>query len=223
MNVKETITTAKTNTLGETLISFPPVTRGQWWYVAVSIANATPTATFTLYLTGIERFSWLGGMPSASVVAVQGTKITVIGTGLAKTASFVAFLNGGWTTGTPQGIPPQGPSSFTRASIVNITNYLPASVGAGGILTVRFQMLGTTTPYAFPNFPLKVGLICYRETATNTTHKTPIFVGGNGGGAPVSVDSASLGRGQGIVFPVANANILAALGPARAFLNLFGA
>jgi hypothetical protein len=211
-NVQEIATQATASNTGAGLFTFRPVTQGQWWWVSCVVPTAANTAAFILYVTGQEKFGWLGPQPSASIVLTRGQTVTVKATGLVAMQAVVALLIGGWEMGTARGIPPQGPSSYNQSSVTNITNYLPAS--ASEILTVRRELLGASPVQADATFPFKIGLV----VSALTSNKGLVFVGGSA----VSVDSYALSPGQGIAFAVANANVIWVLGTTGDYANFLG-
>lgn len=148
MSVQNVPVQAKSDATGKATFAFPPVTRGQWWHVACLVPTAPTAAAFQLFVDGTPRFKWLGPLPSAAVVVQGGSQIKVVGTGLAASTTYAAMLTGSWSLGTAQGVPPQGPSSFSAVANIttNITtvHVLPV-VKTVGVFTGRRLLAGTTT------------------------------------------------------------------------------
>jgi hypothetical protein len=154
MNTLDRSTSALANSSGDATWNFPTVTQGQWWSASVTIPLAPTAAQFTLYLNSTARFSWVGPTPSPVQVATSGSQISVKGTGLTPTHTYYGVISGSWTTGQPQGQPPQGPGSFTVFSgnvTANITGPVTVENVSGGTLQVsnRYVLLasgsGTTS------------------------------------------------------------------------------
>ena len=144
MNTKTATIHATSTSTGAVTFTFPSVTMGQWWNVAATVPTAPATARFTLKLNGSPRFSWAGPQPSAALVAPAGSQISVVGTGLSHSTAYTALLSGGWTTGTPTGVPPAGPSSFALTQITGpVTAEITGPVSITG--TVSTDVLNEPT------------------------------------------------------------------------------
>lgn len=144
MNTKTATIHATSTSAGAVTFTFPSVTMGQWWNVAATVPTAPATARFTLKLNGSPRFSWAGPQPSAALVAPAGSQISVVGTGLSHSTAYTALLSGGWTTGTPTGVPPAGPSSFALTQITGpVTAEITGPVSITG--TVSTDVLNQPT------------------------------------------------------------------------------
>ena len=150
MSVQSIPAQAKTDATGTATFTFPPVTQGQWWHVAGIVPTAPTGAVLQLLVNGQPRFKWLGPLPGAAVVVSGGSTVSIKATGLAKTTTYTALLTGSWAFGTPEGVPPQGPSSFTAltksttAIKVTTIHVLPI-VKTVGVFTARVTLLGTST------------------------------------------------------------------------------
>ena len=154
MSVQSIPTQARSNATGAVVFTFPPVTRGQWWHVACLVPTAPTGAAFQLLVNGSPRFKWLGPLPSAAVVVTGGSAVSVKGTGLGKTTVYAALLTGAWHTGTPQGVPPQGPSSFSNTTLtgnVNATITGPVTIEPGATPIKSIVSSGQLTRTGVPN------------------------------------------------------------------------
>lgn len=185
------LTTVSTAT-GTAQWTFAPVTMGAWWHVACIVPTAPTGAVMQLLVNGSPRFKWLGPLPSAAVVLTQGSRITVKATGLAKSTGYTALLTGAWAHGAPQGIPPQGPSSFAAVSnaTFNMTTvHMLPIVATVGVFTGRVALTGTTTAVALipatrtPKYweNMKIGWTIWSTEANTGTY---IYIGDSAGGTP---------------------------------------
>ena len=118
---------------GKITWTWPTVSVGFTWYVAVVIPAAPTTATASVYLTGQALVQCLGPQPSAAVEVRGGTRLQVKGSGFTAGTPVTAWAVGSVSRGTPVGIVPQGPSTVTKITLadasVKITG--PVSLAAG--------------------------------------------------------------------------------------------
>ncbi len=118
---------------GKITWTWPTVSVGFTWYVAVVIPAAPTTATASVYLTGQALVQCLGPQPSAAVEVRGGTRLQVKGSGFTAGTPVTAWAVGSVSRGTPVGIVPQGPSTVTKITLadasVKITG--PVTLAAG--------------------------------------------------------------------------------------------
>ena len=227
---------------------FPaPAGAGTLAVVAVNVPNAEAAASWGAFfgpVPGRLVASWGGNSPCSALRQPASQSLTVTGTGLIPGKSYIINRIGyavdqadvlllplppppGGAAVVPPVTPVPGGSSSGGGSgppapptppppPVIVVNF-PQPTAITSILTLNIAMTGSAVN--FVNFPLQVGLIVLADIF----NVGPINVGGaTGGPDPVSVNSFKLQPGEGISFPIANADILAALGTAGDILSLWG-
>ena len=133
---------------GKITWTWPTVSVGFTWYVAVVIPAAPTTATASVYLTGQALVQCLGPQPSAAVEVRGGTRLQVKGSGFPAGTPVTAWAVGSVSRGTPVGIVPQGPSTVTKITLadasVKITGPVTLAAGSTVKLTGPITIAGGT-------------------------------------------------------------------------------
>lgn len=221
---------------GKIVWTWPTVSVGFTWYVAVVIPLAPSTSTAFVYLTEQPVVQCLGPQPSAGVEVRGGTRLQVKGSGFTKTAASTAWAIGSVSRGTPVGVVPTGPSTITKLTksttvvTINTLHVLPI-VKTVGVFTGRVALKGTATAVAiipatrtatyFEN--LKIGWAVWSTTANTGTW---LYIGDSSGGTPT--DWARIPSGKTKVmgsFSVAwgNAWVVRVAGKATDHVNVWAA
>ena len=200
--------TQVTLTLGEeTTIPTPSgmvPTVGQGW--EVELDNISPWI-LTVNVSG-QQYVLAPGVAQLYRSRSGPAQVTVVPSGAASSAA--AYVLSNWAV-APDSIPGTFPVVIAPASIVTIVQLPPPPA----VMTASDIITGTGSAVQFNSVALTIGLALLADP--NNTH--PFYIGGSN----VSINSAYLSAGQGVVIPVNNGDVIWTLGSAGDHLSVWGA
>lgn len=193
------------DTNGKATFTFPQAPTGSVVQGTVSVPTAPLTASISAQVNGLTWGTFNGYNPWGPIQLGKGQTLSLVATGLTANTSYNAIWIVGVFTEDQAPSPPVPYGSITNISSTTNNPVIvqfptpPSNVFNG---SENLQMDGSAQQLA--NLPCQVGIAMLADP--NNGHA--IYVSGSG----VSGGSGYLFGGQGLVLPVANANVVWVLG-----------